>query len=92
MTKKEIKMNNDFSTLTLVETDDFSAWLRSIDSLPASEVLPLLDAEDSGKQFSASVELVKQNLAPDLVDAFNSLTMRQTLVFITQWFRASSEK
>lgn len=82
-------MNDDFSALILVETEDFSAWIRSVDSLPALEILPLLASEDPGKQFSASVELVKQNLAPDLVDAFNTLTLKQMLVFITQWFQAS---
>lgn len=84
-------MSSEFSMLKLVETDDFSAWVPPIDSLPAYKVMPLIEEQEAGRQFSAAVSLLMENLAPDVVDAFKELNVKQAIVFVTKWLQTSSE-
>lgn len=85
-------MSSDFEALHLVETDDFSAWVQTLDSMPASKVMPLITAQDGGTQFALAIELLKETMAPDLIDAFDNLTMKQTIVFLTKWMSTSREQ
>jgi hypothetical protein len=83
-------MTEEFPELQQIKTDHFSAWVLPLYSLPASKIYPLINSEtDAGKQMSIMIQLMRENLAPDLIDEYDNLTMQQTLTFLMEWARSS---
>lgn len=82
----------EFESLTFVDTPDFQCWIPSMNSLPAVKLMQVMLAgqkNDAAQQMLLMMELVRENLAPDLVDAFNELNVEQTVAVISEWVVAS---
>ena len=85
----------DFEALTFVDTPDFSCWIPAMNSMPASKLMGVMvagQAGDGAKQMVLMMDLIRENLAPDLVDAFNELNVEQTIAVISEWVVASGGK
>ena len=83
------KMKTKFVEL---QVEGFRAVLPSLKALPAVEVLPLLTASsDSPMQFVYVRDLLRSKVAEELVDAFDSLDLDETIKFVTQWIEKSNE-
>lgn len=82
----------DFEALTYVDTPDFSCWMPAMNTLPASKLMAVMVAgqnDDGTKQMLLMMDLIRENIAPDLVDAFNQLNVEQTIAVISEWVVAS---
>ena len=83
----------DFEALTYIDTPDFSCWIPAMNTLPASKLMEVMIAgqnEDAAKQMLLLMDLLRENIAPDLVDAFNQLTVEQTVAVISEWVVTSN--
>lgn len=81
----------DFEALTFVQTPDFECWIPAMNTLPASKLIEVMMAgqnSDGAKQLMLLMDLIRENLAPDLVDAFNELNVEQTMAVIGKWVAA----
>ncbi len=82
----------DFDALTFVDTPDFQCWMPSMKTIPASKMLAVMragDMQDTTQQLELMMGLVRENLAPDLLGAFEALTIEQTVAVIGEWVAAS---
>lgn len=80
-----------FEALTFIQTPDFECWVPAMNSLPASKLMEAMIAghnSDGAKQLLLLMDLLRENLAPDLVDAFNELNVEQTVAVISEWVSA----
>lgn len=83
----------DFEALTFIQTPDFECWVPAMNSLPASKLVEAMVAgqnNDGAKQLMLLMDLIRENLAPDLVDAFNELNVEQTIAVISEWVSGGS--
>jgi|LauGreDrversion4_2_1035121.scaffolds.fasta_scaffold3852126_1 hypothetical protein len=85
----------DFETLTFVDTPDFQCWIPSMNTLPAAKLMQVMLAgqkNDAAQQMILMMDLIRENLAPDLVDAFNELNVEQIIAVIGEWVVVSGGK
>jgi hypothetical protein len=75
-----------------LEIPALRAVVPSLKALPAKKVLPLLTLNnDSARQFVFATDLLRSNIAEDLLDKFDSLDLDEAIAFVTQWIDKSNE-
>jgi len=75
-----------------LEIPALRAVVPSIKALPAKKILPLLTlSNDSARQFVFANELLRSNIAEDLLDKFDSLDFEEAIAFVTQWIEKSNK-
>lgn len=75
-----------------LEIPALRAVVPSIKALPAKKVLPLLVlSNNSTRQFAFATDLLRSNIAEDLIDKFDSLNLEEAIALVTQWIDKSNE-
>ena len=71
--------------LVELKTEGFSAVVPYIQTLPAMLVMSVSATNNPAVQMKRTMELLRDNVAPDLVDEFEQLNSLQMQDLLSQW-------
>jgi hypothetical protein len=71
--------------LVELKTDGFSAIVPYIQTLPAMQVMAVSAIENPAMQMKKTMQLLHDNIAPDLVEEFEQLNSLQMQDLLNQW-------
>lgn len=71
--------------LVEIKTEGFSAVVPYLQTLPAMVVMSVSATENPAIQMKRTMELLRDNIAPDLVDEFEKLNSLQMQDLLSQW-------
>lgn len=75
-----------------LQVPGFRAVVPSLKSLPAKEVLALMNINnDALKQFTYATVLLRSKISEDLQDGFDMMDLEETIEFVTQWVTKSND-
>lgn len=69
-----------------IKTDGFSAIVPHLSTLPAIKVISISAIENPAAQMKGTMHLLRENIAPDIVDDFEQLNSIQMQDLLNQWF------
>lgn len=71
--------------LVELKTDGFSAIVPYLQTLPAMQVMAVSATNNPAVQMKRTMDLLRDNVAPDLVDEFEQLNSIQMQDLLQQW-------
>jgi hypothetical protein len=71
--------------LVEIKTDGFSAIVPYLQTLPAMKVMAVSATNNPAVQMKRTMELLHDNIAPDLVEDFRELNSLQMQDLLSQW-------
>lgn len=71
--------------LVEINTDSFSAIVPNINDMPAMRLMAIQLTEDPVWQYGMMTNLLRENVAPDLHETFDSLSNVEMQEVILQW-------
>jgi hypothetical protein len=71
--------------LVELKTEGFSAIVPYLQTLPAMKVMAVSATNNPAVQMKRTLELLHENIAPDLVDEFEQLNSLQMQDLLSQW-------
>lgn len=71
--------------LVEIKTEGFSAIVPYLQTLPAMQVMAVSATNNPAVQMKRTMELLHDNIAPDLVDDFKELNSLQMQDLLSQW-------
>jgi hypothetical protein len=71
--------------LVEIKTEGFSAVVPYIQTLPAMLVMSVSATNNPAVQMKRTMELLRDNIAPDLIDEFEQLNSIQMQDLLQQW-------
>jgi hypothetical protein len=78
--------------LPLVEitTDSFSAIVPNVNDMPAAKLMTIMLTQNPEWQYGMLMNLLRDNVSPELHEAFDNLTNLEMQSIITQWFEKAA--
>ena len=71
--------------LVELKTDGFSAVVPYLQTLPAMKVMAVSATNNPSIQMKRTIDLLHENIAPDLIDEFEQLNSIQMQDLLNQW-------
>ncbi len=71
--------------LVELKTEGFSAVVPHLQTLPAMAVMSVSATNNPSVQMKRTMELLRDNIAPDIVDEFEQLNVIQMQDLLQQW-------
>jgi hypothetical protein len=71
--------------LVEIKTEGFSAVVPYLQTLPAMAVMSVSATNNPSVQMKRTMELLRDNIAPDIVDEFEQLNVIQMQDLLQQW-------
>ncbi len=71
--------------LVEINTDSFSAIVPNINDMPAMRLVAIQLTQNPEWQYGMMMNLLRENLAPELQDKFDNLSNVDMLKIILQW-------
>jgi hypothetical protein len=71
--------------LVEIDTDSFSAVVPNINDMPAMRLMAIQLAQNPEWQYGMMMNLLRENIAPELHDKFDNLSNVEMQKIIVQW-------
>ncbi len=71
--------------LVEINTDSFSAIVPNVNDMPAARMMAIMLAQNPEWQYGMMMNLLRENIAPELQDKFDNLSNVEMQKIIMQW-------
>ena len=74
------------TSLVELSTESFSAVVPNVNQLPAMRLMSIMLTQNPEWQYGMIMNLLRENISPELHEAFDNLSNLEMQSIITQWF------
>ncbi len=74
------------TSLVELSTESFSAVVPNVNQLPAMRLMSIMLTQNPEWQYGMMMNLLRENISPELHEAFDNLNNLEMQQIITQWF------